>query len=191
MSCRILYVSGSLGLGHIVRDLAIAAEMRRMSPELEILWIAGSPAREVLAEAREKLVPEHVHYRSETDLAEAVAHNGRLSLTKYVFKALSAWIYIAHVIGEVASGGQFDVVVGNETYEIPVTNFLGMRVLPPVPFVMMYDFWGMEVTTGNLLERLGAWMLDLIWSREWRVTARRRSAAIFFGENLDTGSSRL
>jgi predicted glycosyltransferase len=185
MSCRVLYVSGSLGLGHVTRDLAIAAEMRRMWPEVEIRWIAGSPAREVLADAGERLVTEYVQYRGETDLAEAVARNGRLSLTEYVFKALSAWINNARVIGRVASQGQFDVVVGNETYEIPVTNFLGMRVLPPVPFVMMYDFWGMEVTSGSALERLGAWMLNLVWSREWRVTARGRNAAIFFGEIED------
>jgi len=31
-----LYLSGSLGLGHIIRDLAIAAELRRQNPEIEI-----------------------------------------------------------------------------------------------------------------------------------------------------------
>jgi hypothetical protein len=51
MSCKVLYVSGWLGLGHVIRDLAIAAEMRRMCPEVDIAWIAGSPASEVLAEA--------------------------------------------------------------------------------------------------------------------------------------------
>jgi UDP:flavonoid glycosyltransferase YjiC (YdhE family) len=191
MRCRVLYVSGSLGLGHITRDLAIATEMRRMCPEVEIRWIAGSPAREVLAEAGERLVPEHTHYKSETDLAESVVRDGRLSLTKYVFKALSAWIHNARVIGEVASQGQVDVIVGNETYEIPVTNFFGLHVLPPVPFVMMYDFWGMEVTSRSLLERFGAWILNLVWSREWRVTARGRNAAIFFGEIEDVADRRF
>jgi len=185
MNCRVLYVSGSLGLGHVTRDLAIAAEMRRMCPEVEIRWIAGSPAREVLADWGETLVPDHVRYRGETDLAEAVARDGRLSLTEYVYKALSAWINNARVIGSVASRSQFDVIVGNETYEIPVTHFLGMRVLPPIPFVMMYDFWGIKGTSGNGLERHGAWMINLIWSREWRVTARGRNAAIFFGEIED------
>jgi predicted glycosyltransferase len=47
-SLKILYVSGSLGLGHVTRDLAIAAEMRRMFPEIDIAWIAGPPASEVL-----------------------------------------------------------------------------------------------------------------------------------------------
>jgi UDP:flavonoid glycosyltransferase YjiC (YdhE family) len=89
------------------------------------------------------------------------------------------------LIGIAASRGNYDAVVGNETYEIAVANFFGIRVLPPVPFVMMYDFWGMEVTSGKVLERIGAWLLNLVWSQEWRVTARDRNAAIFFGELED------
>jgi len=185
MSCRVLYVSGSLGLGHVTRDLAIAAEMRRMCSEVDITWIAGSPASEALVTAGERLAPEQAKYRGETDLAEAVARNGRLSLTTYVFRALAAWFHNARLIGTVASQGDFDVIVGNETYEIPVANFFGVHVLPPIPFVMMYDFWGMEVTSGNVLERLGAWILNLVWAQEWRVTARGRNAAIFFGEIED------
>ena len=185
MSCRVLYVSGSLGLGHVTRDLAIAAEMHRMCSDVDITWIAGSPASEALVAAGERLAPEQAKYRGETDLAEAVARNGRLSLTTYVFRALAAWFHNARLIGTVASQGKFDVIVGNETYEIPVANFFGLHVLPPIPFVMMYDFWGMEVTSGNVLERLGAWILNLVWAQEWRVTARGRNAAIFFGEIED------
>ena len=185
MGCNVLYVSGSLGLGHVTRDLAIAAEMRRMCPEVEIVWIAGSPASDVLEAAGERLVPEQVNYRGETDLAEAVARNGRLSLTAYVYHALTAWFHNARLIGKVASEGKFDVIAGNETYEIPVTNFFGMRVLPTIPFVMMYDFWGLEVTSGNMLEKVGAWMLNFVWTQEWRVTARGQNAAIFFGEIED------
>ena len=185
MSCKVLYVSGSLGLGHVTRDLAIAAEMRQMCPEVDSVWIAGSPASEVLEAAGERLVPEQVTYRGETDLAEAVARSGRLSLTAYVFRALTAWFHNARLIGNVASQGKFDVIAGNETYEIPVTNFFGMRVLPAIPFVMMYDFWGMEVTSGNMFEKVGAWLLNLVWTQEWRVTARGQNAAIFFGEIKD------
>lgn len=185
MGCRILYVSGSLGLGHVTRDLAVAAEMRRMCPEIDITWIAGSPASEVLTAAGETLAPEQAKYRGETDLAEAAARNGHLSLTFYVFKALSAWFYNARLIGKATSRGHYDAIVGNETYEIPVANFFGIHVLPSVPFVMMYDFWGMEVTSRSVVEQLGAWVLNLVWSQEWRVTARRSNAAIFFGEVED------
>jgi hypothetical protein len=185
MKCKVLYVSGSIGLGHVIRDLAIAREMRRLCPQIEIEWIAGSPASDVLVAAGEKLVPEQSRYRGETDLAETVSRHDSLSLTTYVFRALAAWFHNARLIGNVASHGEYDVIVGNETYEIPVSNFFGMRVLPPIPFVMMYDFWGMEVTSGSVIEHLGAWILNFIWSQEWRVTARGRNAAVFFGEIED------
>jgi UDP:flavonoid glycosyltransferase YjiC (YdhE family) len=182
---KILYISGSLGLGHVIRDLAIANEMRRMYSGINIAWIAGSPATDVLAAAGENLLPEHALYKCETDLAESVSNNGKLSLTTYVFRALIAWFHNARLIGSVASHGGFDLIVGNETYELPVANFFGVKVLPPIPFVMMYDFWGMEVTSGNIIEKLGAWFINLIWSREWRLTARPGNAAIFFGEIED------
>ena len=68
MSCRVLYISGSFGLGHVNRDLAIANEMRRICPEIEIHWLAGSPACEVLEAAGEAFAPEQAAYRGETEL---------------------------------------------------------------------------------------------------------------------------
>jgi len=185
MGPKILYVSGSLGLGHVTRDLSIANEMRKMWPEIDIHWIAGTPASDALIAAGEKLAPEYARYHSETDLAEQVSRNGRLSITAYVYKALTAWFGNAQLVKKAAERGGFDVIVGNETYEIPMTNVFGIHKLPPVPFIMMYDFLGMDVTSGNFFEKLGAWMLNLLWSNEWRVTRKGRNVAIFFGELQD------
>jgi hypothetical protein len=182
---RVLYLSGSFGLGHVTRDLAVAGELRRLHPDTDIVWFAGSLAADVLTSAGEKLVPEHGSYQSETDLAEAVTRSGRLSLTTYVFRALTAWLRSARLLGAAARRGEFDVIVGDETYEVPVANSFGLRVLPDIPFVMMYDFWGMEVTTGSVFEHWGARALNLVWTQEWRVTKRRRNAAVFFGEIED------
>ena len=41
---RILYVNGSLGLGHVTRDLAIAHQIRKRIPNADILWLAVHPA---------------------------------------------------------------------------------------------------------------------------------------------------
>jgi hypothetical protein len=103
-----------------------------------------------------------------------------------VYRALGCWFHNARVLGNAAKRGQFDVIIGNETYEVVVAYVFGMNVLPvDVPFIMMYDFYGMDVTTHNWLERLGAWGLNFIWAQERRVTARRNNAAIFFGEPED------
>src|SRR5262249_50517607 len=45
---RALYVSSPIGLGHARRDVAIAAELRRLHPDLQIDWLAQHPVTEVL-----------------------------------------------------------------------------------------------------------------------------------------------
>jgi uncharacterized iron-regulated protein len=42
---RVLYISGSIGLRHARTDLAIARELRRLDPEVEIMWLAESGYR--------------------------------------------------------------------------------------------------------------------------------------------------
>ena len=183
---RILYVSGSIGLGHVTRDLAVARELRALEPGIELHWLAAPPASDVLAARGETLVAECARYRCETDQAEAAARGSRLSLTAYVYRALGCWLHNARVLGDAARHGRYDAVIGNETYEVVVAYVFGIKVLPAgVPFIMMYDFFGMDVTTRSLLERLGAWGLNFVWAQERRVTARPANAAVFFGEPED------
>jgi len=188
---RVLYVSGSLGLGHATRDLAVVRELRRKAPSAEIAWLSASPTSEFLTRAGETLVPECKEYRCETDSADALGTKGRLNLTTYVYSALGKWLHNARVIGRACRRGGFDLVVGDETYEVVVSYILGLRMVPDVPYIMIYDFWGMDVTTSHLLERLGAWGLNFIWSREHRFTGRGHNAALFIGEPTDIQDRRF
>ena len=45
---RALYLSSPIGLGHARRDVAIAKELKRLRPELEIDWLAQHPVTAVL-----------------------------------------------------------------------------------------------------------------------------------------------
>jgi predicted glycosyltransferase len=45
MTKKILFISSSVGLGHVVRDLEIAKELRNQIPDSEIIWLAGEPVR--------------------------------------------------------------------------------------------------------------------------------------------------
>jgi hypothetical protein len=53
---RILFVSGSIDLGHVVRDLAIVRELRTLTAA-DVTWLAAAPADRVLREAGESLHP--------------------------------------------------------------------------------------------------------------------------------------
>ncbi len=188
---RVLFVSSSLGLGHVTRDLAIARELRRVAPAIEIGWLAASPTTEALTDAGENLVPECREYRSETDAVDGMGRKGRLNLTGYVYRALGQWIRNAGVIGRACREGGFDLLFGDETYEVIVAKVLGLRALPRIPFIMMYDFWGMDTSTRKLSEKLGAWGLNFIWSREKSVTGREGNAALFVGEPEDIPDRRF
>jgi len=65
-SKRLLFISGSGGLGHVTRDLAMAKALRQAMPGVEIGWLAASPASELLKEAREHLLPEAAGWADET-----------------------------------------------------------------------------------------------------------------------------
>jgi len=188
---KVMFVSGSFGLGHVTRDLAVVRELRRRAPHIEVDWLSASPATDALAQAGEILVPECREYRCETDAAEAVGTRSRLNLTTYVYRALGQWIYNARVIGRAGRRGNFDLIIGDETYEAIVAYVLGFRVMPDVPFIMMYDFLGMDVRTKSIFERLGAWGLNLIWTRQHWITARDDNAALFIGEPADIANSRF
>ena len=45
---KILFISGSIGLGHVNRDITLANELSRRWPDIEISWLAAEPAKSVL-----------------------------------------------------------------------------------------------------------------------------------------------
>ena len=69
---RALFVSSPIGLGHSLRDVAIARELRAQQPDLEIHWLAQDPVTRVL-EAR----GETVHPASRLLAGESAAHRVR------------------------------------------------------------------------------------------------------------------
>jgi len=74
---RILYVSGSIGMGHVTRDLAIAGQLRKQYPEVELFWLASHPATIPLKEAGEKLLPEADVYANANIHAEKAARGSK------------------------------------------------------------------------------------------------------------------
>ena len=139
---KLLFISGSLGLGHVTRDLAIAAEIRRCCAEAKIVWLAAEPASAVLRRAGEELLEESCRYANDNVPAEDAARGMRLDLLKYLSRASKEWKVNFEIFRRVTSREGFDIVIGDETYELMV----GMQKEPDAkkaPFVMIYDFIGL------------------------------------------------
>jgi hypothetical protein len=182
---KILYVSGSIGLGHITRDLAIARQLRRLCPEVEISWLASHPATLLLKEAGQKLMPEADIYANDSIPAENAAKGFRLNLLKYASNARREWTHNVEIFKRITSNGQFDVVIGDETYEIGIA-LAKKHVLIEAPFVMIYDFLGLDSVTKNPIEKLGIYIWNRIWVRtDYKLLSNGKNLALFAGELED------
>ena len=84
---RLLFYSGSIGLGHVTRDVAIADEIRKVRPDVEIDWLAAPPASDYLKDRGEQLLPEAARLGAGTAAAEATAKPNRLNITMWAFRA--------------------------------------------------------------------------------------------------------
>jgi len=182
---KILYISGSLGLGHITRDLAIAAQLRQLIPGVEIEWLAASPATDVLSDAGEKLVSGAEKYANENLSAEKAAKGSSLNILSYLLKSRREWKKNIDFFLNLISSKKYDLVIGDETYEIN----LALREHPEMknfPFVLILDFVGLDAMTLNPLEQLGVYYWNRVWSRDYRLHKKPPyDLAIFVGEPED------
>lgn len=191
MNKKILFISGSVGLGHVVRDLVIAKELREQNSELELFWIASEPASTILKEAGEKLVPEVEKWAQESDVMENLnkeyadkGKNYSANLAKYLFNSKVAWSNNVKIFKQLVDKEKFDVVIGDEAYEIAIA--LRDRVIQIDPtFVMLYDFIGLDTMTKNPLEKLIAYKTNRGWAKGYDKTSDRVIKRIFIGELED------
>ena len=68
---RALYISSPIGLGHVQRDVAIADELRKLHPDLQIDWLAQHPVTKVLEARGERVHPASAYLASESGHIES------------------------------------------------------------------------------------------------------------------------
>ncbi len=115
---RALLVSSPIGLGHVWRDIAIAEELRRLRPGLEIEWLAQDPVTHVLEACGEAIHPaSHL-------LAGESAHIAAAS-AGHELPVFQAWremdeIFVANfmLFHDVAREGRYDLWIADEAWEV-------------------------------------------------------------------------
>lgn len=188
---KILYVSGSIGLGHVTRDLAVAKQLRIQCPEVELSWLAAQPASLLLKEAGQKLLPEADIYANDNIPAENAAKGFGLSLLKYASNTRREWVHNVKIFKQIIRRERFDVVIGDETYEIGIG--LAMKLVRlEAPFVMIYDFLGLDSVTKNPIDKLGVYVWNLIWTKtDRKLLSDQKNLALFAGEPEDVPDLRM
>ena len=183
---KILYISGSVGLGHISRDLAIACELRRNDSDLEISWLASPTANQVILENGEKLHPSASKWGEENvDLENASSKDiYSVNLIKYAFGASKAWKNNVEVFKEATKNKEFDLVIGDEAYEIHVAILKDPNI-KRTPLVFINDFIGMDSMSNNPLEKVGVYFWNRIWAKDYKRKNPVNDLLLFVGEEED------
>jgi predicted glycosyltransferase len=138
---RALYISSPIGLGHAMRDAAIAEELRKLQPDLEIDWLAQHPVTAVLETRGERIHPMSAELASES--AHITSESSEHDLNAFQAIRRMDEILVANfmVFHDVVEEGDYDLVIGDEAWD--VDYFLHENPeLKRTAFVWMTDFVG-------------------------------------------------
>jgi pimeloyl-ACP methyl ester carboxylesterase/predicted glycosyltransferase len=138
---RALYISSPIGLGHALRDVAIADELRKLHPDLEVDWLAQEPVTRVLAERGERIHPASQALASE--VAHIDSESGEHDL--HAFQAIRRMdeILLANfmVFHDLVEGEDYDLWIGDEAWDLD--HYLHENPEQKrAPFVWLTDFVG-------------------------------------------------
>ncbi len=138
---RALLISSPIGLGHAWRDVAIARELRRQVPGLEVEWLAQAPLTTLLEKVGEKVHPASAELASESAHVDLEAREHELhafQMIRRMDEILCANFMVFH---DVVKQEKFDVWIADEGWEIDY--FLHEEPqLKTSPYVWMADFCG-------------------------------------------------
>lgn len=187
---KILFVSGSIGMGHVTRDLAIAKEFRKHEPDAEIVWLAGEPAVTYLRNAGEKLLPESGDYNIETENVAIDASDFKLNLAHHIQQGGTIWKEAYKKFEVIAAREKPDLIVGDEAYEIAAAFAVGRYINKPET-IIMFDFVKSYPMSSSPKERLLVWMVNRYWHKAIHRNPVKGIRNAFVGEPDDIPDERL
>lgn len=182
---RVLFLSSPIGLGHIRRDMAIADELRKLEPDVEVEWLTQPPATSVLERADERVHPVGAELASEVAHFEEYAGEHDLHCFQAARELDEVMIYNAMAFRDMVEAEHYDLWVGDEAWDVD----LCLHRYPEMkraPFVWLTDFVGcVAFPDGGEHEavRVADFNADIIEHVERFPTVRDR--ALFVGNRDD------
>ncbi len=188
---RALMVSSPIGLGHAWRDVAIARELRRRVPGIDIQWLAQPPVTTLLQECGERIHPASVELASEA--AGVDAEIGEHELHAFQMLRRLDEIFCANfmVFHDLVRQEPFDVWIADEAWE--VDYFLHENPeLKTAPYVWLSDFVGvLPMPAGGEYEQFLAADYNAQMVEHIARYPHLRNVSIFIGDREDIVDGRL
>jgi pimeloyl-ACP methyl ester carboxylesterase/predicted glycosyltransferase len=115
---KALYLSSPIGLGHGRRDIAVARELRKLHPRLQIDWLAQDPVTRLLEAHGERIHPASARLANESRHIEA--ESGEHDL--HAFQAIRRMdeILVANFMRfqEAVEQDDYDLVIADESWDV-------------------------------------------------------------------------
>jgi pimeloyl-ACP methyl ester carboxylesterase/predicted glycosyltransferase len=115
---RALYISSPIGLGHAQRDAAIASELRRLHPDLEIDWLAQHPVTRVLSERGERIHPASALLANESRHIESESAEHDLHCFQAIRRMDEILLANFMVFHDLVREERYDLWIGDEAWEL-------------------------------------------------------------------------
>jgi pimeloyl-ACP methyl ester carboxylesterase/predicted glycosyltransferase len=115
---RALYISSPIGLGHAQRDVGIAAELRKLHPDLDIDWLAQHPVTKVLQARGERIHPASALLANESSHIESESAEHDLHCFQAIRRMDEILLANFMVFHDLVRDEQYDVWIGDEAWEL-------------------------------------------------------------------------
>jgi pimeloyl-ACP methyl ester carboxylesterase/predicted glycosyltransferase len=138
---RALYISSPIGLGHAQRDVAIADELRKLHPDLEIDWLAQHPVTRVLQAAGEHIHPASALLANESSHIESESAEHDLHCFQAIRRMDEILLANFMVFHDLVRDESYDLWIGDEAWELDYYLHENPEQ-KRAPYVWMTDFVG-------------------------------------------------
>jgi pimeloyl-ACP methyl ester carboxylesterase/predicted glycosyltransferase len=115
---RALYISSPIGLGHAQRDAAIANELRKLHPDLEIDWLAQHPVTTVLEAHGERIHPASALLANESHHIESESAEHDLHAFQAIRRMDEILLSNFMVFHDLVREEPYDLWIGDEAWEL-------------------------------------------------------------------------
>jgi pimeloyl-ACP methyl ester carboxylesterase/predicted glycosyltransferase len=115
---RALYISSPIGLGHAQRDVAIADELRKLHPDLEIDWLAQHPVTQVLQARNERIHPASAYLANESSHIESESAEHDLHCFQAIRRMDEILLANFMVFHDLVRDEPYDLWIGDEAWEL-------------------------------------------------------------------------
>ena len=179
---RALYISSPIGLGHACRDIAIADELRKLHPGLQIDWLAQHPVTKVLESRGERIHPASAQLASESGHFESESAEHDLHCFQTWRRMDEVLLANFMVFQDLVSEHPYDLWIGDEAWELDYYLHENPE-LKTAAYVWLTDFVGwLPIADGGEREAVLASDYNAEMIEHIDRFPRVRDRAVFIGD---------